>query len=149
MAVFQDPGWQKGSFFVQIQCFYSEIHRSRFPMPPAWSYSRGTPNSCTWPCPERSTASFPWSAVVPLSHTECDGALCCCVPLKSMVLISVLVSGVGLNLGGKGTLKLSLHSTLCKTENMVIVHNGIGWRRRSEEQCRSQPASLGAAQAFM
>lgn len=66
-------------------------------------------------------------------------------PLKVAILLSelqnFLVSGVGVNLVGKGDLPPSLQSSLYRTENMSVVPNkecGGGrtrWGLRGEEWC--------------
>lgn len=62
VSVILGPGWQKGSFLVQIECFYSAIRRSRSQVPTALVALWSSAHSGTW----RDRASSPGSAIVPL-----------------------------------------------------------------------------------
>lgn len=146
VSVIPGPGWQKSSFLVQTECFYSEIHRSG--------------SQALWWCSGAARArhlagqsllSSPWSALVPLltQNVRVGRALVVLWKLSSSPVVATEwphVSAVGVKLVGKGDRKLSLPSTWSKAENLAIVRNtgSCGARGRWRLECGAvlKPAQL-------
>lgn len=126
-------------FFVQIECFYSEIHGNCLLNAHCSGHmgeehpSQHLDVFCLKEVLTGAAPPFPkvWFCLPPVQNVI-NGGLFYCVPFKNCLsyqwklqnfLVDELDGWMDMNLVGKGNLKMSLHSTLCRTENMSVNPN--------------------------